>query len=395
MSKTVSEASSFYRSSCWPCISPAVTSCCMLFLLVMLSTPAAATASYQARLQSLLNDAVRDGLPGVSLRIKGPGIDFAGASGVADRVTGEPLTVDHRMYLASLGKTFTAVIALQLCDEAQLDLDEPVTTWLPDRITKRIPMSDAITLRHLLSHRSGIPDYMNDAVAWQTDFMRDPGRHWTHSDIVTYMYDRPLLFEPGSEFDYSNSNYILVGMIIEQVTGQPLHALIRKRILAPLGLKHTINGEERASNDHNTHGYVIRRGRVIDTYPWFGHYGLADSGIQSTPGDMALFAESLFSTGKVLSRRMRAEMTDVEMTGRSHSGYGLGIYVQQNPWGAGLRWYSHDGIDPGYQADLMYLPDLDLSIVLASNSGMGKADRVYAELLADVVRSVLQLVRDY
>jgi len=367
----------------------------MLFLLVMLSTPAAATASYQARLQSLLNDAVRDGLPGVSLRIKGPGIDFAGASGVADRVTGEPLTVDHRMYLASLGKTFTAVIALQLCDEAQLDLDEPVTTWLPDRITKRIPMSDAITLRHLLSHRSGIPDYMNDAVAWQTDFMRDPGRHWTHSDIVTYMYDRPLLFEPGSEFDYSNSNYILVGMIIEQVTGQPLHALIRKRILAPLGLKHTINGEERASNDHNTHGYVIRRGRVIDTYPWFGHYGLADSGIQSTPGDMALFAESLFSTGKVLSRRMRAEMTDVEMTGRSHSGYGLGIYVQQNPWGAGLRWYSHDGIDPGYQADLMYLPDLDLSIVLASNSGMGKADRVYAELLADVVRSVLQLVRDY
>jgi hypothetical protein len=110
---------------------------------------------------------------------------------------------------------------------------------------------------------------------------------------------------------------------------------------------------------------------------------------------MALFAEALFSTGKVLSKRMRAEMTDVAMNGRSHSGYGLGIYVQQNPWGAGLRWYSHDGIDPGYQADLMYLPDLDLSIVLAANASMGKADRVYEKLLTGVVRLVLKVVRDY
>ena len=367
----------------------------MLFLLVMLSTPAAATVSYEARLQSLLNDAVRDGLPGVSLVIRGLGTDFAAAAGVADVVTGEPLTVDHRIYMASLGKTFTATIALQLCNEARLDLDEPVATWLPDRVAKRIPMSDAITLRDLLSHRSGIPDYMNDAVAWQTDFIRDPGRHWTHSDIVTYLYHKPLLFEPGSEFDYSNSNYILAGMILEQVTGQPLHALIRKRILEPLGLKHTINGEQRARNEPDAHGYVIRRGRVIDTYPWFGHYGLADSGIQSTPHDMALFAESLFSTGKLLSKRMRAEMTDVAMAGRSHSGYGLGIYVQQNPWGAGLRWYSHDGIDPGYQADLMYQPDLDLSIVLATNASMGKAERIYTKLLSDVVRLVLNVVRQY
>jgi D-alanyl-D-alanine carboxypeptidase len=367
----------------------------MLFLLAMLPAPATAAVSYETRFQSLLDSAVSDGLPGVSLGIRGLGIDFAAAAGVADIVTGEPLTVNHRMYIASLGKTFTATIALQLYDEARLDLDDPVTSWLPDRVTKRIPLSDAITLRHLLSHRSGIHDYMNDAVAWRADFMSDAGRDWTHSDIVSYLYDRPLLFEPGSEFEYSNSNYILAGMIIEKITGQPLHALIRKRILAPLGLKHTINGKQRAYNEHSAHGYVIRRGRMIDTYPWFGHYGLADSGIQSTPGDMTLFAESLFSTGKLLSKRMRAEMIDVVMTGQSHSGYGMGIYVQQNPWGAGLRWYSHDGIDPGYQADLMYLPDFDLSIVLAANASMGKADRVYAKLVSDVVRLVLEAVRDY
>lgn len=384
----------FYRLGYWPMSSRTVALCCLLIYSI-LTVPAVATVPFETRFQSLLDRAVRDGLPGVSLGIRGPGADFAGAAGMADIETGEPLTVNHRMYIASLGKVFTASIALQLCDEGRLDLDEPVTTWLPGGVTKRLPMSDAITLRHLLSHRSGISDYMNDAVEWRTDFISDSGREWTHSDILSYLYDKPLLFEPGSEFEYSNSNYILAGMIIEKVTGQLLHTLIRKRILAPLGLKHTINGNERARNEYIAHGYVIRRGRIIDTYPWFGHYGLADSGIQSTPVDMTLFTESLFSTGKVLSKRMRAEMTDVTMNGLSHSVYGMGIYVQQNPWGAGLRWYSHDGIDPGYQADLMYLPEFGLSIVLAANAGMGEADRVYAKLLSDVVRLVLKGVREY
>ena len=372
-----------------------VTLCYPLFLLVMLSASLAAAASDELRFQSLLDKAVRDGLPGVSLSIRGPGIDFAAAAGVADVLTGEPLTVNHRIYMASLGKTLTASLALQLYDESRLNLDAPVTRWLPERVTGRIPMSAAITLRHLLGHRSGLSDYMNDAVAWRNAFVSDPGRRWTHGDIVSYLYDEPLFFEPGSKFEYSNSNYILAGMIIEAATGQPLHALIRKRLLDPLGMKYTINGDERARDEHNARGYVIRRGRIIDTYPWFGHYGLADSGILSTPRDMTLFAESLFSSGKVLSRRMLGEMTDVAMTGRSGSSYGLGIYVQQNPWGAGLRWYSHDGIDPGYQADLLYQPDYELSIVLAANAGMGKVDRVYEELLADVVWSALKAVREY
>jgi len=347
------------------------------------------TQAINARFQSLLDTAVRGGLPGVSLRVNGPGVDFQGAAGVADLITGEALTTKHAMYMASIGKTFTAAIALQLCDEGRLILEAPIANWLPDEVSRRIPASGNITLRHLLSHTSGLIDYMNDAKAWTTDFASDPHRQWTHNDVVPYLYDRPLLFEPGTNYHYSNSNYILVGLIIEQVTGQPRHTLISKRILAPLGLQHTFNGDETVSSEKRAHGYIKWRGRIIDTYPWYSHYGLADSGIHSTPGELSLFIESLFNTEEILSESMRTQMTSVSTLGRPPSDYGLGIYVQHNPWGAGQRWYSHDGIDPGYQADMLYLPELDLTIVLAANASMGKANFIYEKLITVVVQAAL------
>jgi D-alanyl-D-alanine carboxypeptidase len=351
-----------------------------------------ATQSHNVRLQFLLDAAVRYGLPGVSLRVKGPGIDFQGAAGVANLVTGEPLTINHAIYMASLGKTFTASVALQIYEEGRLDPEAPITSWLPSEVTKRIPSSGKITLRHLLNHTSGLIDYMNDDKAWRTDFVRDPRRQWTHSDVVSYLYDKPLLFVPGSNYHYSNSNYILVGLILEQVTGQPLHTLIRKRILAPLGLQHTFNGNESVNNQHRAHGYINRRGRIIDTYPWYSHYGLADSGIHSTPGELAVFIESLFDTTEILSETMRSEMTHASASGHPPSDYGMGIYRQQNPWGAG-RCYSHDGIDPGYQADMMYHPDRGLTIVLAANASLGEANSIYEKLIKAVVRVALDAVR--
>ena len=171
----------------------------------------AARPDPEACFQALLDAAAGDGLAGASLRVKGPGVDFQGAAGVANLITGEPLTVDHVIYMASLGKTFTASVALQLYEEGRLDLDAPITRWLPGAVTQRIPSSEKITLRHLLNHTSGLIDYMNDAKAWRTDFVRDPHRQWTHIEVVAYLYDRPLLFEPGSDYHYSNSNYIIVG----------------------------------------------------------------------------------------------------------------------------------------------------------------------------------------
>jgi D-alanyl-D-alanine carboxypeptidase len=337
----------------------------------------------------LLYAAVESGLTGVSLRVEGPGIDFVGAAGVADLATGEPLTPEHVMYVASLGKLFTATVALQLCSEGRLILDAPITTWLPVEVTSRIPSSGKITLRHLLNHTSGISDYLNDDSAWRLEFARDPSRHWTHADIIPYLFAKPLLFAPGTSYHYSNSNYILVGRILEQVTGQPFHSLTRARILRPLGLRHTFNGNEDIRGKR-AHGYVERRGRFIDTYPWYGHYGLADSGIHSTPDDLALFLRSLFTTGQVLNKTMQKEL--LNGSGNPSSHYGMGIYVKRLP-GAG-RWYAHDGVDPGYRADMMFFPDKDLAVVLSANASLGQADVIYDELIAAIVRISLDAVRE-
>lgn len=348
----------------------------------------ATTPPHDARFESLLNGAVEGGLAGVSLRVKGPGIDFKGAAGMADLGTGEPLTPEHIMYVASLGKFFTATVALQLCSEGQLSLDAPITTWLPGNVTSRIPASGEITLRRLLNHTSGITDYLNDGSAWRMAFAADPSRQWTHADVIPYLFDKPLLFAPGTGYHYSNSNYILVGRILEQVTMQPFHRLIRARILRPLGLQHTFNGNEDVRGKR-AHGYVARGGRFIDTYPWYGHYGLADSGINSTPDDLTLFLRSFFLNGQILNETMRKEMLNVSGSPSSH--YGMGIYVKYLP-GVG-RWYAHDGVDPGYRADMMFFPDKNLAVVLCANASLGQADAIYEQLIAAVVHISLASVQ--
>jgi D-alanyl-D-alanine carboxypeptidase len=358
----------------------------------MRAYPNIAVSPPKARLESLLNTAVREGLPGVSLRVKGPGIDFQGVAGVADLMTDEPFTTTHVMYVASLGKTFTAAVALQLCDEGQLDLESPITTWLPVEAAEHIPSSGKITLRHLLSHKSGLIDYLNDDKIWLSDFVRNPYKQWTHGDEIPYLYDKPLLFEPGTDYHYSNSNYVLVGWILEQVTGQSLHTLIRKRILVPLGLKYTFNGHETFGSVKRVHGYIRRLGRIIDTSPWYCRYGLADSGMHSTADELALFMKSLLNTNGILSKTMRREMTHVSESSQMPFGYGMGIFVQRSPWGLGY-WYTNNGVDPGYHADMMYIKDLDLTVVLFANASQGVADIIYERLITAVLQVALEEAR--
>ena len=145
----------------------------------------------------------------------------------------------------------------------------------------------------------------------------------------------------------------------------------------------------RVTGIQRAQGYVNRRGRVIDTGPWYSRYGLADSGIHATPADLAVFLRSLFSSETLLTEVMRGQMTRVPAVGHPPAEYGMGIYVLRDPWGAGCTWYSHDGIDPGYQADMMYLPVLDLTIVLAANASLGRADDAYERLLVSVVQAAL------
>lgn len=338
--------------------------------------------------QSLLDEAVAEGLPGASLVVQGPEVDFVGGAGVANMDTKEVLTPDHLMYLASIGKTFLATVAVQLAHEGRLNLDNPITTWLPGEITERIPSSDQITLQQLLNHTSGVFDYLNEGTEWFEDFMADPQRQWSHAEVVPYIFDKPLHFPPGTDYRYSNSNYILAALIIEQVTGQPHYLSIRSRILEPLGLSNTYNGEETEGITNLVHGYVEVDEELMDFYPWYSHMGLADAGMHSTPSDLAFFLRALFTGDQILNDAMRQEMITVSELGQPPSIYGLGIVVFADYEGLGPLYY-HDGRVPGYGAAMLYFPELDLTVTLCANGSSGDAYEIYEGLLEGVVELAL------
>jgi hypothetical protein len=116
--------------------------------------------------------------------------------------------------------------------------------------------------------------------------------------------------------------------------------------------------------------------------------------VHTTPTELAAVIQSLLTSEAALSERMRAVMTDVSPQGQLGDDYGMGIYVQYNPWGTGLRWYTRDGIDRGYQADVMYLPDYDFTVVIAANAGLGLANVIYQKLITAVIQFAVEAARE-
>jgi D-alanyl-D-alanine carboxypeptidase len=172
------------------------------------------------------------------VRIAGRNIDFSGSAGATDLSTMEKATVEHRFYVASVGKTFVAATMVQMAADGLITLDDRITHWLPVEITKRIPSSDQMTIRMLLKHTTGLFDFQKHSEDWDNDFfyISGPTRQWQQADTLPFFLDKPLHFEPGTNYSYSNSNYILAALIIESASGSTLQNETRNRIIEPLGV---------------------------------------------------------------------------------------------------------------------------------------------------------------
>ncbi|MEW8506080.1 MAG: serine hydrolase domain-containing protein [Candidatus Thiodiazotropha sp.] len=342
-------------------------------------------ATPDEQFQAVLDEAVARGLPAVSVTIEGRNIDFSGVSGVSDLDSGEPLRQDDRFYVASTGKTFVAATLVQMAGDGLLDLDDPINRWLPDEITDRIPSSEAMSVRMLLNHTTGIYDFQNDGEAWDNDFflVSGPDRQWTQADALPFFLDRPLHFEPGSDYSYSNSNYILAALVIEAVSAQPLQTAIRQRIINPLGLAHTLQGDEAIGQAGLAHGYFSDEGERYDSHPWYSHYGLADGGIQSNSRDLARFIRGLLKSDRVLNDAMRSEMLQPSLLGTPPSSYGLGINIRVIEQ-SGETVYSHSGKDPGYQTKMLFVEGKDTVITLCASGSFGDYDETVEQLLLEI-----------
>ncbi|MEU5880852.1 serine hydrolase domain-containing protein [Spirillospora sp. NPDC047279] len=281
---------------------------------------------------------VRDGQPGVIiLSRRGNEVTRAGA-GVADKATGQAMDPRLRFRIASVTKTFTGTVVLQLVAERRVSLDDTVAEWLPGAVTRNGHDGRRITVRQLLAHTSGLDDYTRDPRV-----MTDPRREWTPQELVGIAQETP----PVARGTYSNTGYVLLGMLIEKATGRSVESEFQRRIIRPLGLRHT---SLPASGDRSfpgpyVHGYWGDYGDVSTEISMSSAW--TSGGLISTVDDVARFHRALY-TGRLLPRHLQRELktTAKVSDGDVVQDYGLGVV--RTRFSCGEAW-GHDGGFPGYR----------------------------------------------
>ena len=305
------------------------------------AAPRAATPA-QSAFQAAIQQIVKDGVPGaIGLMRNGSQVTVT-ASGLADVATHTPMTAADRVRVGSLTKTFVATVVLQLEAEHVLRISDTVAQWLPGLV----PGGAGITIQELLQHTSGLYAYTSDP-GFQQAFAADPTRVWQPAELVRIAVAHPPLFPPGTSWGYSNTDYILLGMIIQKATGHSVGQELRARIFEPLGLRDTYYPYA----DPNlrmpfAHGYLLNQpgatGPVDATVESPSSLGAA-GGMVSTAQDLARFYAALLA-GKLLPAAQLREMMTTTPIGNGN-GYGLGFASVPLP--CGTAW-GHQGDVPGY-----------------------------------------------
>jgi D-alanyl-D-alanine carboxypeptidase len=311
------------------------------------------------RLDTAVNQAMTAvNVPGAIIGVWGPDGSYVRAFGVADKASGAPMKTDFYHRIGSQTKTFTATGVLQLADQGKVGLDDPIAKYIDG-----VPQGDKITLRQLLRMQSGLFNY-SESPAFQQAMFADPRHPFTPQELLGFAFAEPNVFPPGEGFLYCNTNYILLGLVVEKVSGQPLHDYVRDHILTPLGMSHTSFPTTNAFPEPHAQGYTVQTadGKETTATDWDPSWGWAAGAMISTLDDMHIWAPAL-ATGKLLTPEMQAQrLQTVGAPGLPpQDGYGLGIF---NLGG----WIGHNGSLPGYQTVAVYLPQTQTTMVILINT---------------------------
>ncbi len=318
-------------------------------------------------------------IPGAIIGVWGPGGHYVRAAGVADKATGAPMNTDFFSRIGSVTKTFTVTGVLQLADQGKLGLDDPIGNYLDG-----VPQGDKITLRQLAQMRSGLENYAN-STAFQHALVANPYRNFTPQELLGYAFAEPMPFPPGQGYEYSNTNTVLLGLVVEKLSGQTLPNYIKDHILTPLGMNHTNFPTTNAFPAPHAQGYTeaTANGTEATATDWNPAWGWAAGAMISTLDDMHIWAPAL-ATGALLSPAMQAQrLQTLSMPGQPPGQtYGLGIF---NLGG----WIGHNGSVPGYQAVSVYLPEKQTTLVILTNTDISYQGSEPSTPLATAITTAL------
>lgn len=331
-------------------------------------------ARVEAGLQQVLDRAVATQdvlLPGAITYYREPAhAAWAGSAGMGDLQAGIPLRPESRIRAGSILKSLIATVALQHVEEGVLSLEQKLPELLPKAVTDRVANADRISLRMLLNHTSGVPDWVDDEV--HATAATDPAHVYTNDEILDRIAGMPAWFEPGTSWRYSNSDYSLVGMVLDRAGGTGWRAQVRARVLAPLGLTSTELPEpgDRTVTADDAHGYVAVGGAPIDlSYVDPSMAGSAGgNAMVTTVQDLARFVEALFAGRLFAHPETLVEMTTMvdapDETGLPHR-YGLGLESFEI---GGTTIVGHTGGAAGYATMMVVIPERAATLVTAINA---------------------------
>lgn len=309
--------------------------------------------------------------PGLSLAIASKNKTVSLSCGYSDIEKQVRLRTDHLLMQGSVGKTYVSAIAISLIKQGKLKLNEKVSAYLGHYDWyRRIPNAATITVRQLMNHTSGVmryefkPDFLNDLNA-------NPTKYWKPEELLKYILDEKAAFAAGEGWEYSDTNYILLGMIIERLTRKKYYDLLQQNILKPYNLQHTkptdkiilpgiAQGYAGKENDFGKKEKVINEDSTFIINPQFEWTG---GGIYSTTSDLAkwgklLYEGSICDTGIMMKNAVPAKLGP-------NTKYGLGVIIRQTELGTA---YGHSGFFPGYLTEMYYFPDKGICIAIQCNS---------------------------
>lgn len=326
----------------------------------------------EVRLQEELNRLVSSaGIPGVTLAVILPDERMISLSaGYADMDARQKMKPDDRMFSGSIGKTYVMAVLMQLVAEGKLGLDDPLSRFFPDADwLDRLPNGRSITLRMLLNHTAGVPEYVAKETLW-ADVKNNPDKIWTGVERLAYILDDKPMNEAGEGFAYADSHYILLGMVIEKITGKGFYSELQQRILDPQNLTNTLPADRRILPGLIP-GYsklgapFFYNGKVMDEegrYAFNPQLEWTGGGLISNAPELAKWVRVLYSA-KVFSQSLLDEVLQRVKTDLGYE-YGLGVIVWKSELGPA---YGHSGFVPGYNSIMVYLPACGISAAMQFN----------------------------
>jgi CubicO group peptidase (beta-lactamase class C family) len=300
---------------------------------------------YDNSIDSLLKSYTQEGFGMAALTSKDGVVEYKAAFGMANIELDLQLSPDHKFQIGSITKQFTAVLVLKLEEQGELNLTDPIQKYIPDFPIKNKP----ITIEHLLTHTSGIPEYF-DWNKHHNKFEND----YSPNALMELIKDEPLEFDPGDDFDYCNSNYLLLGIIIERVTKQSYNDFLHQEIIDKIGMVHSSARDDLSQIDSIALGYTRSNDRIELAEVEHRSWAFSVGNIISTVSDLNLWYSHLFNGDIISEASLKKALKGFVLNNGDTIPYGYGWYVEQFQ---GEQMIYHGGSINGFYSYVGFIPD--------------------------------------